>query len=96
MIFLLSEYPHVAPGQPVDVWLATMLKMCYGGDVTKMLLALDGIRCRNSLKRSVAASKAADTRTKGTFQSLCCVLCVVCMFDLFYQPFPLQLVFNMG
>ena len=83
---LLSLHPDVAPGQPVDVRLATMLEMCYGDDVTLMVLALDGIRSRNRLKANVAASKAADARTEGTFQSLCCVLCA-CWTNLIHH-FP--------
>ena len=73
MIFLLSEHQHVAPGQPVDVRLATILEMCYGSDVKEMLLTLDGIRSRNGVKGGVASSKAADTRTTGMFQSLCSI-----------------------
>ena len=69
MIFLLSEYPHVAPGQPVDVRLASILKTCYGGDVTVMRSAAwsQGVKART------AAVAAADARNKGTFQSLCSV-----------------------
>jgi hypothetical protein len=62
---LLGEHPHVAPGQPVDVRLASILKTCYCGDVTTMRLALKGIRS--------GAAKAVDARNKGTFQSLCSV-----------------------
>ena len=73
MASLLGEHPHVAPGQPVDVRLATMLEMCYGGDVTKMLLALDGIRSRNGAKGGPAMVANAVARTAGMFLSLCCV-----------------------
>ena len=73
MIFLLSEHQHVAPGQPVDVRLATILEMCYDSDVKEMLLALDGIRWRNGVKARTAAVAAADARNKGTFQLLCSV-----------------------
>ena len=73
MIFLLSEHQHVAPGQPVDVRLATILEMCYGSDVKEMLLALDGIRSRNGAKGGMATAANAAARTAGTFQSLCCV-----------------------
>ena len=73
MASLLGEHPHVAPGQPVDVRLATMLEMCYDGDVTLMLLALDGIRYHVSCKATAGRAVAEDARTKGTFQSLCSI-----------------------
>ena len=70
---LLGEHTDVAPGQPVDVRLASILKTCYGGDVTVMRSAADGIRWSNGVKGSTAAVAAAAARRKGTFQSLCSV-----------------------
>ena len=70
---LLGEHTDVAPGQPVDVRLATILEMCYGSDVKAMLLALNGIRWRNCVKGGMAMAANAAARTAGTFQSLCCV-----------------------
>ena len=84
--FLLSEHPDVAPGQPVDVRLATMLEICYDGNVTLMVLAMNGIRYRVSRKATAGRAVAEDARTKGTFQSLCCVLCA-CWTNLIHH-FP--------
>ena len=70
---LLGEHPLVAPGQPVDVRLASILKTCYGGDVTVMRSAAVGIRWSQGVKARTAAVAAAETRRKGKFQSLCSV-----------------------
>ena len=71
--FLLSAHSTVAKGLPVVLRLDTILETCYGGDVTKMLLALDGVRSRNGVKGGMATAANAAARTAGTFQSLCCV-----------------------
>ena len=71
--FLLGAHSTVAQGLPVVLRLDTILETCYGGDVTKMLLALGRIRWRNGVKARTAAVAAADARNKGTFQLLCSV-----------------------
>ena len=86
MAMLLGEHPHVAPGQPVDVRLASILKTFYDGDVTAMRLAAGGIRSRNGAKGGPATAANAAARTAGTFQSLCCVL-FACL-TYFIHHFP--------
>ena len=72
MNLLLGVHSTVAKGLPVVLRLDTILETCYGGDVTKMLLALGRIRGGTCAKGGKNNSSAA-ARTAGTFQSLCSV-----------------------